>query len=510
MKRIEVVKGEYYDSVTLMLVAKELKKIEGVHDASLNMATEANITIMRAAGFEVDTGLLSPDDLLIGIDYEREGMEDIFERARSYLASPPWKKEEKDTEYSPATLQGALSVLPESNLALISLPGRYAAAEAMKALKNGLNVMLYSDNVTIEDEIELKRFAENNDLIVMGPDCGTAVINGKGLAFSNVCPTGPVGIVAASGTGLQEVMVQLCRRDVGVKHGIGTGGRDVKKSVGGISFLRGIRELAKDPDISLIVAIGKPPAPEVREKILACLKETQKKSVICFMGDDPRKDEDKLFYTTELEECAVVAEALIKGRDVSMARDKLKAEYVKLAEKRSVSAVHGKYVRGLFTGGTLCYEAQYIAQAHINPIYGNAPLREDLKLENSLKPIGHSFIDYGEDEFTQGRLHPMIDPSFRAEQVKQQSEDRSVAVILFDVVLGYGSADNPSFDVVEAIKSVNRETKPIYIAYVCGTDGDPQDLGRQRALLEEAGVIVCESNARAALLAASLVSRKER
>jgi len=193
-----------------------------------------------------------------------------------------------------------------------------------------------------------------------------------------------------------------------------------------------------------------------------------------------------------------------------MARDKLKAEYVKLAGKRPVGVVHGKYVRGLFTGGTLCYEAQYIAQAHINPIYGNAPLREDLKLENSLKPVGHSFIDYGEDEFTQGRLHPMIDPSFRAEQVKKQSEDRSVAVILFDVVLGYGSADNPSFDVVEAIKSVNRETKPIYIAYVCGTDGDPQDLGRQRALLEEAGVIVCESNARAALLAASLVSRKER
>ncbi|MDD3681754.1 MAG: fatty-acid metabolism regulator protein, partial [Mesotoga sp.] len=259
MKRIEVVKGEYYDSVTLMLVAKELKKIEGVGDAALNMATEANISIMRAAGFEVENDFLSPDDLLIGIDFEGEGIEKLFEAARSYLACPPWRKEESDAEYSPVTLSGALTVLPKSNLALISLPGRYAAAEAMKALKRGLNVMLYSDNVSIEEEIELKQFAEKNDLIVMGPDCGTAVINGKGLGFSNVCPTGSIGIVGASGTGLQEVMVQLSRRKLGVKHAIGTGGRDVKSSVGGISFLKAIRELSEDSEISIIAAVGKPP-----------------------------------------------------------------------------------------------------------------------------------------------------------------------------------------------------------------------------------------------------------
>ncbi len=125
-------------------------------------------------------------------------------------------------------------------------------------------------------------------------------------------------------------------------------------------------------------------------------------------------------------------------------------------------------------------------------------------------PIGHSFIDYGEDEFTQGRLHPMIDPSFRAEQLKEQSEDNSVAVVLFDVVLGYGSAENPSQEVAEAIGAVKREIKPVYVAYVCGTAGDPQDLAKQISLLEDAGVIVCESNARAALLASSLISRRER
>jgi len=510
MKRIEVVKGEYYDSVTLMLVAKELKKIEGVGDAALNMATEANVSIMRAAGFEVETDSLSPDDLLIGIDFEGEGTENLFETARSYLARPPWRKEEKDAEYSPSTLSGALTVLPEANLALISLPGRYAAAEAMKALKRGLNVMLYSDNVPIEDEVELKRFAEKNDLIVMGPDCGTAVIKGKGLGFSNVCPTGSIGIVAASGTGLQEVMVQLSRRNLGVKHAVGTGGRDVKSSVGGISFLRAIKELAEDSEISIIVAVGKPPAPDVRRKILEALREEGKKSVICFMGDAAQKDEGILHYTSQLEECAVVAEALHEGGDVTLAREKLRAEYAKVSGKTSAGELRGRYLRGLFTGGTLCYEAQYIAQSYINPIYGNAPLRKDLKLENSLKPIGHSFIDYGEDEFTQGRLHPMIDPSFRAEQLKEQSEDSSVAVILFDVVLGYGSAENPSSDLAEAIRSVKRDIKPVYVAYVCGTDRDPQDIEKQRSLLESVGVIVCESNARAAILAANILSRRER
>ena len=510
MKKIEVVRGEYYDSVTLMLVAKEIKRINGVVDAVLNMATEANIDIMKAAGFEIEAGSLSPDDLLIGIDYRKDEIDRIFETARSYLASPPWKKKEDDTEYTPGTLEGALAVLRDANLALISLPGRFAAAEAMKALKNGLNVMLYSDNVTTEDEIKLKQYADRNDLIVMGPDCGTAVINGKGLGFSNVCLEGPVGIVAASGTGLQEVMVQLNRRGIGVKHGIGTGGRDVKKSVGGISFLKGIRELSDDPDISLIVVVGKPPDPEVKERILNSLKKTGKDCVICFMGDDCGKDEDRVHYSAELEECAVVAEAILNGKEVSAARDKLRAEYAGLSGWRPIEEVQGKYVRGLFTGGTLCYEAQYIAQSYINPIYSNAPLRKEFKLENSLKPIGHSFIDYGEDEFTQGRLHPMIDPSFRAEQLKEQSEDNSVAVVLFDVVLGYGCAENPSQEVIEAIRAVNRERKPVYVAYVCGTAGDPQDLAKQISLLEDAGVIVCESNARAALLASSLISRRER
>jgi FdrA protein len=510
LKRLEVVKGEYYDSVTLMLVAKELKKIEGVSEATLNMATEANLHIMKAAGFEVDGVNALPDDLIIGIDCPGDLFDGLMEMARSYLSSPPWKSGEEAGEYTPRTIEGALSVLPEADIALISLPGRYAAVEAMKALERGLNVMLYSDNVSLEEEIELKRYAFRNGLIVMGPDCGTVVINGQGLGFSNACPLGPVGIVSASGTGLQEVMVQLARRGAGVKHGLGTGGRDVKSAVGGISSLTAVETLASDPEISVVVFIGKPPSPEVREKIVHALRSCGKQSVTCFMGESPRKDELQLKYTTALEECATVVAALLDGKDAGKAREDLMNEYLKIETLGRKSEVSGRFLRGLFTGGTLCYEAESIARRYLESIYGNNPLKIGMKLPDSLKPIQNSFIDYGEDEFTQGRLHPMIDPSFRTGQLKIQSEDPSVAVILFDVVLGYGSAPDPSSEVAGAIKSLERKKGPLYVAYVCGTSGDPQGLERQIHVLKEAGVHVFESNARAAVFAAAATDGRER
>ena len=512
MKRVEVFRGEYYDSVTLMLVAKELKKIEGVADATLNMATQANLHIMAYASFPVDSIAASPDDLIIGIDCSDDLWPSVLEKAKTYLVSPPWKSREVSTEYNPKSLEGALSVLPEANLALISLPGRYAAAQASRALERGLNVMLYSDNVSLEEEIRLKTLAKEKGLLVMGPDCGTAVISGKGLGFSNVCPTGPVGIVSASGTGLQEVMVQLNRLGVGVKHGLGTGGRDVKSSVGGISSLAAIDALKDDSEISVIVAIGKPPSPEVRQKITDSLKSSGKHAVACFMGESARSDEPGLRYTTGLEECAVVTASLVRGEDPQLARERLWNDYreVETRGRREGAGISGRFLRGLFSGGTLCYEAAQVAGELLGEVYGNAPLREELKLPDSLDPIENSFIDYGEDEFTQGRLHPMIDPSFRASQLKIQAEDPSVAVVLLDIVLGYGSAANPSEEIVKAINSIDRKNGPLFVAYVCGTEGDPQVYGRQIDLLEKAGVYLFESNRRAAIFAAAAVAGKEK
>ncbi len=510
MKNMHIVKGVYYDSVTLMLVARELKQIEDVREATLNIATPANIAIMRQAGFEIPEGAHSPDDLLVGLDCPAERQQELFQTARTWLASPPWKKESEKTTYQPKSLDGALSILPEANLALVSIAGRYAAAEATKALERGRNVMLYSDNVSLEDEIRLKQLAHSRGLIVMGPDCGTAVINGKGLGFSNACPTGPVGIVSASGTGLQEVMVQLARRGIGVKHGLGTGGRDVKTEVGGISFVDGLNALARDPDIQVLVAIGKPPAAEVRARILATMEQSGKAGVACFMGDRNHPDAPPVFFATQLEECAQVVSVLLeKGKQVDKAT--VKQARQALFGSYPVPPPHERkdgYLKGLFTGGTLCYEAQFMAQPIVGPVWSNAPLHSEQKVQgNSLSMAGHCMVDYGEDEFTQGRLHPMIDPSLRTERLLEQLKDPMVGVILFDVVLGYGSAAQPVDELVAALQQAGyREGSsfPTLVCSICGTEEDPQVLSAQRTKLKQAGVKVFESNAAAALFAALL------
>ncbi|TYB83804.1 MAG: acyl-CoA synthetase FdrA [Kosmotoga sp.] len=508
MKKVKIIKGKYYDSVTLMLVAKELKKQTEINDATLNMATEANIHIMEDAGFVINQMNITPDDLLIGIDCEGTNCDEYFDIAEKYLKDQPWREDTEVNEYRPKSISGAISLLQNANLSLISISGKYAANEAMKSLENNLNVMLYSNNVPLNDEIKLKNYAKKRNLLVMGPDCGTALIKGKGLGFCNECPVGPIGIVAASGTGLQEVMVQLSRRNVGVKHAIGTGGRDVKSEVGAISFLSGLDALADDDDIKVIIALGKPPSPDIRKLIINKLKEINKLGVVCFMGDKPENDEERIKYTTELEECAEVTSKLLSGGDCTQSRKKLSKEIEDSINRYTSIHVKKGFLRGLFTGGTLCYEAQYIASKKLNGVHSNVPLNKKMKLKDSLNPVGHSFIDYGEDEFTQGRLHPMIDPAFRAEQIFKQSKDSEVAVILFDVMLGYGCASNPADDIIKSIKKAGTQTRPVYIAYICGTKDDPQKLIIQRNKLENEGIIVCKSNARAAHLASSLVSER--
>lgn len=513
MQQIEIVKGAYYDSVTLMRVAQEISKIDGVEEATLNMATEANIKIMEAAGFNFSELKLSASDLIIGVKGKEEILSEAIAKAKEYLANPPWKKSQglDSDEYKPKSIDGALSILPDANLALISIAGRYAGAEAKKCLDMDLNVMLFSDNVPLETEVEIKQIAKEKNLLVMGPDCGTAVIRGKGLGFANACPVGPVGIVAASGTGLQEVHVQLARRGVGVLHAIGTGGRDVKEEVGGITTLSGIDALIEDDEIKVIVVIGKPPAATVEQKVFEKLERANKPSVICFMGSKLSGDRPPIYICRELEEAAAVAAALVLGEDVKKARAKLVQKYESLKRrvfvKRTNQKEERKFLRGLYSGGTLCYEAQLIAEGLIGPVYSNAPIRSEMRLPDSLKSIEHSMVDFGEDEFTQGRPHPMMDSSFRAKRLIIEAEDPEVKAILFDCVIGYGCHPNPAEQLAEAVKKAREKVGDYvtFISYVCGVDSDPQNATRQREILENAGVIVLDSNAEAARFACYIV-----
>jgi FdrA protein len=436
-----------------MRVARRLAALAGVEDAALMIGTPANKALLAQAGLlSTDGEGAEPNDLVIAVRAAEPKA--ALELAVRLLAEPAEVRADVPTARS---LTGALGLEPSANLALISVPGEFAAAEARKALERGLNIMVFSDNVSIEDEVALKRLAAERGLLVMGPDCGTALIAGAPLAFANVVPRGDIGLVSASGTGLQEVACLIARLGGGVSHGIGVGGRDLDERVGGLGMLAALEALESDPETRTLVLISKPPAPRVAREVLARVRRSSKRAVVCFLGaDEPG-----------------IARTLTDAAEAATGR---KLDYrAPAAEKRSGA------VRGLYCGGTLAAEAQLILHA------AKAP---------------GECLDLGDDRYTRGRPHPMIEPELRNEHVARALADPSVGVLLFDVVLGYGAHADPAGVLAQALQGASKPA----IASVTGTEEDPQRWSRQAALLRAAGVQVAPSNAHAAALAAAVVT----
>lgn len=506
--------SEYHDSVSLMLVARELSKMEGVRDAAVVMATEANKSILAEAGLLTDEAMpATPNDLLIAVSAESDALaEAALQTAENLLKTKAVMTE--SGEFRPKTIRSALAAQPAANLAVISVAGRYAADEAWEALQRGLHVLLFSDNVSLEDEIALKTYARDHGLLLMGPGAGTTILNGVALGFANALPAGPVGIVSAAGTGLQEVSTLLARRGVGISQGIGTGGRDLKQKVGGIMMLEALKALQQDPATRVLVLISKPPAAEVVQKILRQVSTSQKPTVICFLGGEisALANIPQVIPTRTLYECALQTVRVVKqeGEDIQAS---LEAENAALAEKARVLKpklnARQRYLRGLFSGGTLCYEAQVVWKEILSTaVYSNAPLPGGPTLPDLTKSYQHSAVDLGEEEFTIGRPHPMIDNDLRIRRILQEARNPEVAVILLDVVIGYGAHPDPAAELGPAIRQARGllERELLVVASVTGTEADPQRLSRQIVALGAAGAIVCDSNAAAARLAAMIVS----
>ena len=509
--------SEYHDSVSLMLVARELSKLEGVRDAAVVMATEANKSILTDAGLLTEEAkAATPNDLVIAVSAERgSAAEEALQKAEVLLKKKAAPGQEG--EFKPKTIRGALSTNPAANVAVISVAGRYATDEAWDALSHGLHVLLFSDNVSLEDEITLKKYAHEHGLLLMGPGAGTTILNNVALGFANVLPRGPVGIVSAAGTGLQEVSTLLARRGVGITQGLGTGGRDLKKEVGGIMMLEALKALQEDEATEALVLISKPPAQEVIQIILDQVSASTKPTVICFLGGDVNSLSNLSNVTPArtLYECTLLAAQVVETERKDIKAD-LEAENSKLAEQ--AKALQAKlnndqrYLRGLFSGGTLCYEAQVIWKEMLeSPVYSNAPLPGGTALPDSTKSYQHTAVDLGEEEFTVGRPHPMIDNDLRIRRLLQEARDPEVAVIMLDVVLGYGAHPDPASELGKAVDDAQRLARDegrelLVVASVTGTEADPQSLSRTTSALERAGVIVCESNSAAARLTALLVS----
>ena len=505
--------SEYHDSVTLMETARELTRLPGVVDAAVVMATEANKAILDKAGLFVPAiESATSNDLVVVVRAESEmAAQQALQAAGDHLSRRA-QSAPSETTFQPRTLRGAIRSNTQANLVVISLAGRYASAEAWDALRNGLHVLLFSDNVPIEDEIALKQYAVEHDLFMMGPDCGTAIIDGVALGFANAVPRGPVGIVAAAGTGLQEASTLLAKMGIGITQGIGTGGRDLKTPVGGLMMRQGIKALQSDPDTQVLLLISKPPAATVARRVLEQVSRSDKPAVVCFLGGDPGPiAEAGAIPARTLQEAAHLAAAQIDGTSVDEILERetadLEARAVELEKRLKPEQ---KYLRGLFSGGTLATEALIVWQEIVGDVYSNVALRPALQLQDAAQSTQHCAIDLGEDEFTIGRLHPMLDNDLRIRRLMQEAADPQVAAIMLDVVLGYGVHPDPAAELGPAILQARTAAAKagrelLVVASVTGTKHDPQDLNRQVQTLEAAGAIVASCNAAAARLAGFLV-----
>jgi FdrA protein len=506
--KVEVRTGAYYDSVVLMQLQRSLAALTGILDAGVVMGTDANKEVLAQSELlPPEAQAAGADDLVIVVRAEDEAVaqaalgqvDELLTRRRRSI----------EQEYLPKSLESAAEMMPDAQWVLVSVPGRYAAGVARQALRLGKHVFLYSDNVSLDDEIALKQMAAEKGLLVMGPDCGTAIVNGVGLGFANRVRQGPIGLVAASGTGLQQVSARIHQLGSGITHALGTGGRDLSEGVGAVTARQGLDLLSRDPETQAIVLISKPPSPKIAEELLKAAQSAGKPVVVDFIGYSPqaqRRDSLHLpggdvWFATTFDETAEMAVSLLTSTPSAEPVPDLNLD-------RFAPGQH--YLRGLFSGGSLAYEALLILQDYLPAVFSNAPLNKDYRLANSLVSQAHTIVDLGEDEFTVGRLHPMMDNDLRIRRLQQEADDPEVAVILLDVVLGYGAHPNPASELAPAITSARARVAKAgrhleVVAVVVGTDEDPQDLDAQMQQLEAAGARVETSNEAAVRYAGQLV-----
>ncbi len=487
-------KGSFQDSVSLMIISRKLSESAQVDQVSVMMGTPANKSMLDSTGFwHDDFAEATPNDICVAVRTQNPQpgiMDAIREQLDQELNAVTNAAGSAHQLIKARRWESACNKLPEANLLLVSVAGEYAASVAKEGLLANKNVMLFSDNVPLEQEVELKTLARERGLLVMGPDCGTAMIAGSPLAFANVLPQGGVGVIGASGTGIQEITSQIALHQQGVSHAIGLGGRDLSAEVGGISALTALDMLAANDATQVIAFVSKPPSPQVRTRIIAAMQEVGKPVVALFLGSKPeQRREGNVWLANSLSDAAQLAVLLMR---VAL-------------QRQSQPEVAGKGICGLYAGGTLAAEAAMLLSAGLG-----VPVSESHAQGVMLEASGHRIVDLGDDSYTLGRPHPMIDPATRSIEIEKLAAQTDVGVLLLDVVLGYGACADPAGAVVEAVSQVrSRRTVPlVVIATLTGTEADPQGRSGQSEKLREAGIAVVETLEEAVLLAISLTHHR--
>jgi len=504
-----ILKNQYFDSVFLMGVNKHLSDENGVQQTAVLMGSDGNKKLLK------DLGLYDPvmdaaqaNDLIVSISADSESIaSELLARLPEYLKGGV----EAIGKTRLSTLENGLTIKPDANLAVISIPGEFAAREAKKALDHGLNVFLFSDNVSLEDELMLKSYAAKQGLLVMGPDCGTSLIGGKGIGFTNAVRRGSIGAIGPSGTGLQEFTSQVHNAGYGVSHAIGTGSHDLSDKIGGLTTISALDALENDPATKVIAIISKPPGENTLIKLMSRIKNCPKPIIGCFFGVQtiPPTGCSMFSRATTIDEAVRLSVVNSGGGDHPEVNDR-NILMQKLKSEKQGFSFKQKYLRGIFAGGTFCYQAQQILRGQGFPVFSNAPLDKKMLLDHPTHSRENCMVDMGDDYFTQGKPHPMIDGTERKRRILEEARDAELKVLLLDFILGYNASMDPAGELADAISEAKRivATRHGYlsiVASICGTEEDPQDLKLQEKILEELGVIVFRSNARASQFCVELL-----
>ena len=513
----------YHDSAALMRVQQALRALPGIEEAGVVMATPANLDLLRQAGLDSATltapagrppTVIGPNDLVVmvrgggaaAVDAALAAVDDLLARRPGAAAA--------EESYRPRTVATAARLLAGANVALISVPGRFAAGVAREALAADLHLMVFSDNLPLADEVALKRAAASAGRLVMGPDCGTVLLGGAALGFANRVRRGGVGIVGASGTGIQEVATLVHRLGGGISHALGTGGRDLSAEVGGATAREALALLGRDPETRVVVLVSKPPAARVAAALLEDAASLDKSVIVMFTGAGAAAASPRVRQVHTLEDAARVAAAERPERARMLADDGpvLRRLAMRARDAARTLAPSQQYLRGVMSGGTMCAEAVVLLEQTLRPLFTNVSAGLARRHEGTGPSHGHTILDLGDDLFTVGRLHPMLDMTLREARLRQEAADSEVAVMLLDVVLGLGVHPDPAGALAPVLAAARASALAagrglLVVASVCGTDEDPQRRAQQVARLESAGVLVEESNARAALLAGAITAR---
>ena len=505
--------NQYYDSVFLMGINKILSEAPGVEQTAVLMGTETNKRLLAdlgIAGPEIDAA--QSNDLIVAVIAESKAVVDqviggFDETLKTMVAKSP----ASDVR----TLEAGLRQKPNANLAVFSIPGGYVADEARKALESGLNVFIFSSNVSLEQELELKQIGKMRNLLVMGPDCGTSIINGTGIGFANVVRRGAIGAVGPSGTGLQEFTTQVHNAGGGISHAIGTGGNDLSDRIRGLTTLAAMRSLETDPQTEVIVIIAKPPGANTLASLVEQVKKFTKPIIGCFLGapKEAASEYEPIQWAETIDDAAEMAlmAAQVETREAAAPDADGEMEHIEAA--RAGWSAKQKFVRGVFAGGTFCYQTQQILGDEGIKVYSNSPIQPKYKLDDPDISREHTMVDMGDEHYTLGKPHPMIDSTERAKRILVEAADPSVAILLLDFIFGYNSSKDPVGELVDALqqaKAISRKAggELTIVASVCGTKEDPQDLDLQIKMLEECGVLVFHSNARAATFCRRLLEQR--